>query len=538
MKFRVSILAGLLISGMISAQNGGAFMKKYENQLPQAGRGNVHVAYQGKAIDQMIYEFMEEQGIPGMTLAIVQAPYIPRVAGYGVTDFEKGNLAAAKTLWPIGPISQGFTAVAIMQLYEKGKLSLEDPIGKYLKNIPDNWKNVTILQLMQHSSGIADYRAQKGFDVSADYQPEQIIATVAEIALAFDPGTDVEQSATNFLLLTSIIEKVGKMPYHDFVKKYQIDYLGLRQTFFGEDLPNVKQEDVTTTANVHQSFKKDRDYINPSETTTGYVEKDGKLVVAPAVSSTAMKGFSDIWASAENVSHWDIALAGGVLIAKPENRDMIYKPTRLADGKMIPAVAGWQFYSHKGLMDIKGNVSGHSAFLSRFTDASELVCVTLLANKEGVELTNLGRKIAAAFDSDKMGTGANDNLLYTYESQFSVPETMNRIEQTLKALGIPVFAKFDHGKNAAEAGLELRPNQVIVFGSPKVGTKLMQDNPSISIELPLKIAVWEDKSGSVWATFPQMGAMAAEYGLEAEPVVRNMQHLLEKIVVQSVSVYK
>lgn len=49
-------------------------MKKYENQLPQAGRGNVHVAYQGKAIDQMIYDFMEEQGIPGMTLAIVQAP--------------------------------------------------------------------------------------------------------------------------------------------------------------------------------------------------------------------------------------------------------------------------------------------------------------------------------------------------------------------------------------------------------------------------------------------------------------------------------
>lgn len=108
-------------------------MKKYENQLPQAGRGNVHVAYQGKAIDQMIYEFMEEQGIPGMTLAIVQAPYIPRVVGYGVTDFEKGNLAAAKTLWPVGPISQGYAAVAVMQLYEKEKLKLNDPIGSILR---------------------------------------------------------------------------------------------------------------------------------------------------------------------------------------------------------------------------------------------------------------------------------------------------------------------------------------------------------------------------------------------------------------------
>lgn len=90
MKQKLITLAGLLISGTILAQDGGTIMKKYENQLPQEGRGNVHVAYQGKAIDQMIYEFMEEQGIPGMTLAIVQAPYIPRVVGYGVTDFEKG----------------------------------------------------------------------------------------------------------------------------------------------------------------------------------------------------------------------------------------------------------------------------------------------------------------------------------------------------------------------------------------------------------------------------------------------------------------
>lgn len=537
MRKNLLAIAGLLISGAMLAQNGGTIMKKYENQLPQQGRGNVHVAYQEQSIDQMIYSFMEEHGIPGMTLAIVQAPYIPRVVGYGVTDFEKGNLAAAKTLWPVGPISQGYAAVAIMQLYEKGKLNLADPIGNYLKDIPENWKNITILQLLQHSSGIADYREQKGYDVSANYQPVQLISTVQEIPLAFEPGTDVKQSATNFLLLTSIVEKAGKMPYHDFVKKYQIDYLGLQQTYFGEDLAKVKQEDVTTTANVHQTFKKDKDYINPSETTTGYVEKDGKLVVAPSVSPTAMKGFSDIWASAENVSHWDIALAGSVLIAKPENRDMIYKPTKLANGKVVPAVAGWQFYNHKGLMDIKGNVSGHSAFLSRFTDASELVCVTLLANKEGVDLTNLGRKIAAAFDGNKMGTGANDQLLYTYESQFSVAETMSRIEQTLKAMGVPVFAKFDHGKNAEEVGLELRPNQVIVFGSPKVGTKLMQDNPSISIELPLKISVWEDKNGSVWATFPQMKSMAAEYGLETEPVIGKMQELLEKIVIKSASVY-
>lgn len=164
-----------------------------------------------------------------------------------------------------------------------------------------------------------------------------------------------------------------------------------------------------------------------------------------------------------------------------------------------------------------------------------LILIVLLIS--GTILAQNGETIMKKSENHQAGTSGNTNQLYTYASQFSVAETMTRIEQTLKKMEIPVFAKFDHGKNAKEAGLELRPNQVIVFGSPKVGTKLMQDNPSISIELPLKISVWEDKDGSVWVTFPQMKIMADEYGLGGEPVIGKMQELLEKIVIQSASVY-
>lgn len=226
-----------------------------------------------------------------------------------------------------------------------------------------------------------------------------------------------------------------------------------------------------------------------------------------------------------------------MLIAKPENRALIYAPTKLDNGCTVPAMAGWQFYAHPGLMDIKGGVSGHSVFLSRFTDASELVCVTLMANREGVDFTNLARRIAAAFDNDKLASGADDNRLYTYESSFGVDETMDRVEAQLKALDIPVFARFDHGRNAGEVGLELRPAKVVVFGAPKVGTKLMQDNPSIAIELPLRIAVWEDAAGSVWAAFPQMKQLGAEYGMADSPVIANMQRLLETIVRKSANIY-
>lgn len=136
-----------------------------------------------------------------------------------------------------------------------------------------------------------------------------------------------------------------------------------------------------------------------------------------------------------------------------------------------------------------------------------------------------------------MSAQNEESIMKKYESKFSVAETMTRIEQVLHTMDIPVFAKFDHGKNAEEVGLELLPNQVIVFGSPKVGTALMQQNPSISIELPLKIAVWEDKNGSVWATFPQMKQMAANYGMQDNPVIGKMQELLEKIVSKAGSQY-
>lgn len=535
----MKIMTTLLVSSIVLAASAQTTttMRKYDNQLPSQGRGSVHLAYQGKSVDQMIYEFMEEQGIPGMTLAIVQAPYIPRVVGYGVTQIDNKKLATEKSLWNVGPIAQGFAAVAVMQLYERGKLTLDEPIGKYLKEISPSWKEITIKELMQHSTGIADYREMPGFDASREISEADLIDYAAGRPLAFAPGTDVKQSATNFLLLAKVIEKASKMDYEAFVRKNQIDYLGLKQIYFTDELSRVKQEDVTLNGGRHKTFTRDKDYINPWEPSTGYRDVDGSLVEVPRVAGHALKGFSDIWASAENISHWDIALAGSILIAKPENRDLIYKPTTLANGRVVPAMAGWQFYAHKGLMDIKGNAPGHSAFLSRFTDSNELVCVTLLANKEGVELTNLARRIAAAFDSSKLGTGVNDNELYTFESEFSVAETVKRIEDNLAKSGVPLFGKYDHAANAQEAGLSMLPTQVLVFGAPKVGTQLMQQAPGISIELPLRMSVWQDAQGSVWVNFPQMPRVAARYGLENHPVIGKMQKMLEQLAVKAASVY-
>ena len=208
-----SIISALcvLMPLMIWSQTNNTIMEK--NQIPQEGRGSSKVARQGRSIDQMVYEFMEKKGIPGLTLAIVQAPYISRIVGYGVSDIEQRRLASSKTIWPAGPISQGFAAVAALQLYEKSKLDLKNKIAEYLENLPQEWHNITVIQLMQHATGIADYRNEPDYDASKNYKPEELISLIANKPLAFTPGQEVTQSATNFLLLAQIIEKVSNMSY-------------------------------------------------------------------------------------------------------------------------------------------------------------------------------------------------------------------------------------------------------------------------------------------------------------------------------------
>ncbi|WP_195599424.1 serine hydrolase [Longibaculum muris] len=489
-------------------------------------RGNKDVSYLGYSIDQMIIDFMKEQDIPGLTLAIVQAPYIPRVVGYGLSDVKEKRLASVNTMWPVGDISQAFCAVAIMQLFEDGLLDLNESIKKYIDDIPEAWEAIKVIDLLHHASGLPDYHESMEF--------KAIIDLLKAEPLHFQPGETVEKVATNFLLLSEIVERVSHQSYHDFVMDRQIYYLNLKHTGFYEDLNQFYHEDISKTEFVHQLFKKDGNYVDPTEIAKSY-DKDGEEIDIQKI--TSLRGYHDIWASAQDISFWDIGLAGGILIHELENRQKVYKAWHLPNGKEVPGVAGWQFYKHRGLMDIKGSIEGYSSFLSRFTDPQELVCVTLLANKENIDFTNLGRKIAAAF-GDLLSTNYDDNQLYLMEGQFSVEETVKRLEQELQKREIPLFAKFDHAKNAKQVHMQLRPTTVLVFGSPQVGTNLMIEDQSIALALPLKIAVWEDENGCTWLAFEKTVKMAEHYGLSEHPIIIKMQKLLEDIVYVAANLYE
>jgi uncharacterized protein (DUF302 family) len=107
------------------------------------------------------------------------------------------------------------------------------------------------------------------------------------------------------------------------------------------------------------------------------------------------------------------------------------------------------------------------------------------------------------------------NGLITIPSSFGPKETMDRLEADIKAKGMAVFARIDHAAGAAEVGLPLRRTEVLIFGSAKAGTPLMQADQAIGIDLPLKVLVFEDEAGKVWLSYNDPSWLAQRHGLGA-----------------------
>ena len=111
---------------------------------------------------------------------------------------------------------------------------------------------------------------------------------------------------------------------------------------------------------------------------------------------------------------------------------------------------------------------------------------------------------------------ANANGIIDVESHHSVDETVERLRGILAAKAVTLFALVDHSGEAAKAGLTMRPTKLLIFGSPKAGTPVMLAAPSIAIDLPLKILVWEDADGKSWVSYNAPEYLRERHSVPAE----------------------
>ena len=114
-----------------------------------------------------------------------------------------------------------------------------------------------------------------------------------------------------------------------------------------------------------------------------------------------------------------------------------------------------------------------------------------------------------------MTSNANSGVVDT-PSNHSVDQTVEKLKGILQAKGVMLFALVDHSGEAEKVGLKMRPTKLLIFGSPRAGTPLMLAAPSIAIDLPLKMLVWEDGKGKVWVSYNSPAYLQARHSVPQE----------------------
>jgi uncharacterized protein (DUF302 family) len=123
----------------------------------------------------------------------------------------------------------------------------------------------------------------------------------------------------------------------------------------------------------------------------------------------------------------------------------------------------------------------------------------------------------------------NEQVFIRKKSSFSVNETMYKLESIIKEKKITVFAKIDHHQNAKDINIELNESLLILFGNPKIGTMIMQENIFLSYDLPLKIAIVKDDSGDVWVVYNKVNALKEKYNLSNTEILEKIDNLMDTL---------
>jgi D-alanyl-D-alanine carboxypeptidase len=160
------------------------------------------------AIDKIVAKELEKKAAASLAVGVVKDGRLVLAHGYGYADLENDVPATAETVYRLGSITKQFTAMAVMQLAEQGKLSVDDEVTKFLPDYPVQGHKVTVRNLLNHTSGIKSYTSQPNFFKRArqDLSRDEMLATFKDEPFDFEPGTAWRYNNSGYYLLGVIIE--------------------------------------------------------------------------------------------------------------------------------------------------------------------------------------------------------------------------------------------------------------------------------------------------------------------------------------------
>jgi len=414
------------------------------------------------AVDSIARDALRQTGVPSASLAVVRDGKVIYTQAYGEARID-GHVAATTSMrYSIGSISKQFCAGAILLLQQDGKLSLDDPVGKYLPGLTRG-NEVTIREILSHTSGYEDYWPQ-------DYvmpmmldsvHAQDIVDRWAKKPLDFDPGTRWQYSNTNYVIAGLIVEKVSGMPFFEFLRKRILDPLGIASV---KNIDLGRLPDSDPTGYLRYALGPSRPAPKEGK---GWLFAAGELAMTPA-----------------DLAKWDIAMMDQSLLA-PASYHQMETEVVLKDGVGTHYGLGVEVADQGGhrMIEHSGEVSGFTAENLVFPD--DRVAVVVLTNEDAAAAAGIiARHVAGRlFTTDDASAktheaqalaifeglqrGTLDRSLFTPDANaYFTPQALSDFASSLGPLGTPTSLVQTYTE--LRGGMVLRVYQVRFAQGPGV----------------------------------------------------------------------
>jgi CubicO group peptidase (beta-lactamase class C family) len=316
-------------------------------------------------MDQIVQSHASNQQFIGSVL-VALGNEVLFSRGYGPADVEWDMPNAPNTKFRLGSITKQFTAASILLLAERGKLSVNDPVKKYLPDAPANWDKITIFNLLTHTSGIPnftsfpDYTKLEPFPATA----KELVARFQDKPLDFQPGEKWSYSNSGYVLLGYLIERITGNSYQKFVTENIFTPLGMKDSGYDSNTAVI------------------------SRRASGYTHGPNGLANAGFIHMSVPFSAGGLYSTVEDLLKWEQGLFGGKLLsaASLEKMTTPFK-NDYAFGLQVETRAG-----HK-VIDHNGGIEGFNTQLEYYPE--DKLTIAVLANVQGAPLGAITSQLAA-----------------------------------------------------------------------------------------------------------------------------------------------
>lgn len=328
-------------------------------------------------VESLIQTQMTQSKIPALSLAVVSDDQVRYARGFGIADLEQSSKAKSTSVYRLGSLSKTLTAVAVMQLAERGKLDLDAPVQKYCPAFPEKPWPISARQLLAHLAGVRDYNNQKFLEEYFSTRHYNSIVEALDIfkndPLLQEPGVKYSYSTYGYSVLGCVIEGASALSYEEYMRENIFKPNGMGQT--GIDEINRLIADRARGYRLSQKGE----ILNTSLADTSNKIPGGGLV-----------------STVEDIARFAIALRTGKLVGAA-TVDQMWTAQKTKDGKAFPYGLGWRIAERNGTKEVfhGGAAAGFSTFLYLLPE--KRIAIVLMANLELLgqkDRDDLARKIA------------------------------------------------------------------------------------------------------------------------------------------------